>query len=144
MKSLKKLFTKKRDGNFGDILGTALCIVLLLTIMLALIQYMQLLYVKRDIDNIGREYLLLLEQQGELTPTDVANCKQKLQDMGFLTSPITIDFNNHTNTKVNYAQEVSIYIEIQALATEMRVNSAIPGFRSTYTFHTELYSIAKH
>jgi hypothetical protein len=69
----KNLIFRKHKGNLADMLGTGLCIIVLLTILMAMVHYMQVLYVKRDVANIGREYLLILEEKGELTPFFIQN-----------------------------------------------------------------------
>ena len=143
MKTKLKFLIKKHKGNLGDILGTGMCLVVLLIVLMAMVHYMQVLYVKRDVANIGREYLLILEEQGELTAADIDSCKNKIESMGFHTYTITFNGDNH---KKNYGQEVSIDIQITANRQEMRLsNLVIPGLSQTsYNLTSRLYSIAKH
>lgn len=139
----KNLIFRKHKGNLADMLGTGLCIIVLLTILMAMVHYMQVLYVKRDVANIGREYLLILEEKGELTPADIQNCKDKIESMGFHTYTITYNGDNH---KKIYGQEVSIDIVITASRQEMKLTALVlPGLsQSSYTLTSKLYSIAKH
>ena len=140
---IRRLLLSRHEGNIADILGTSLCLIILLTVLLTTIQYMRILNIKRAVENTGREYLLYLEEQGELKSNQLTDLRTKLTGMGFADSSIEVTYNEN-NTRKGYAQEVSLQIHINATRHEMGL-SPVAGFvRDRYVINCRLCSIAKH
>lgn len=137
---MKKFILSKHKGNVGDILGTTLCIFIMLTLLTVSIQYMKILTVKRQVDEIAREAVLILETQGNLTATDISDLSQQLEGIGFRHYTLTY---NDTNEDRSYGDKVVIDININATASEMGLVSAAGLIRNNYNFNIHLVSVCK-
>lgn len=138
-----KVITKKRKGNVADLIGTAICLLFLLVVVLSSVHFYKILEVKREISVITRGYSLLLEEHGELTTTEVTEMKNRisaLSDSGF--SNITVTYND-TNTKRNHGQEVSLLVEVVATRKELGLSKVYDYIKDSYTFKERLYSTSK-
>lgn len=133
----------KSKGNAGDILGTGFCLTLILIVLWAGIQYMQLLMIKRDVENVGREFVLLLEQNGELTDENKEKLDTRISGIFPSSQSITYTYNED-NTKRGYGEEVSLYLKIVVSSSDLRLRSVNAIFKNSYTFETKQYSTAKH
>ncbi len=140
---MKKLLLRKSKGDLGDILGTTLCLFLILMTLWASIQFIQLMMIRRSVDNVGREFVLLLEQQGELTSADMAKVTERVKEI-FPDNPSIAVTYNETNTKKGYGEEVSFELVVTVNASDLDIASISGVFKDTYVFRTKQYSTAKH
>ena len=130
----------KRQGNAGDIIGTSLCLLTILIVLITTVHFIKILECKRMINNQAREYLLILEEKGQLTTTEVGNLTSSINDMGF--SNVTVTYNG-TNTRVNYGQQVSISVVVNATWRELGLSKVYGFIKDNYVIAVKLYSTAK-
>ena len=140
---MKKLLLRKSKGNMGDILGTTFCLFLILITLWASIQFIQLMMIRRSVDDVGREFILLLEQKGELDSADRAKLDTRIREL-FPNNPDIAVTYNETNVKKGYGQEVSLEIRVTVGASDLDIMRMGGVFKETYTFTTKQYSTAKH
>lgn len=138
----KTLVFRKHKGNIGDILGTTLCLVCLMTVLVVSIQYTQLMELQRSVERIGRTAILLLEEQGELTASDKALLTSKV-NAEIPDASVSITYNT-SNRKVGYGEYVSFDMVVTCSADSLKLAGANGIFKDTYTFKTSQTSIAKH
>ena len=131
----------KHKGNLGDILGTGMCIVIMLMLLTVSIQYMQVLTIKRNVEQVSRQALLMLETSGELKTADKTALGNQLRDMGFTNYTITFNTNN---TKKAYGETVSVVITARGTPANLGLVKAVGIIKDNYEFKTTLYSIAKY
>ena len=137
---MKNLISSKHKGSLGDILGTAMCIVIMLTLLTVSIQYMKILTVRRNIEALARGYLLVLETTGELSAPHEDELSDSLRSMGF--SNFTITYND-SNVARTFGEMVSLDIDIRAAAAELGLTRAAGFVRDSYDFKIHLVSISK-
>jgi hypothetical protein len=139
---LIKAFVRKREnGNaVGDIVGSAICLMAILGVMIVSLHFLKILEAKRQVNILARDYLLVLEEQGELTSANQSQLQSRLNAMGF--SHVTITYNG-SNTKKNHGEEVSIEISISATPAELGISPIWGLISSTYTLHSKMYSTSK-
>lgn len=133
---------KKHDGNLGDLLATATCLLVLLMVFITSVHFIKIMECKRYVNNYARDYLLILEEEGTLTNAQVGNLKKQIADMGFSESNITVVFNEN-NTKVGYGKEVSLEISVTADWQELGLSKVYDFIGDNYVFSTKLYSTSK-
>ncbi|MCR5431052.1 MAG: hypothetical protein K6E95_00675 [Lachnospiraceae bacterium] len=137
-----RLLYRKYKGSIGDILGTAMCMVLLMTILVVTIQYTQILSLSRSVERIGRTAILLLEEQGELTSSDRTLITNKIREQ-FPNAVIDIRYNG-TNRKVGYGEYVNFDLTVTCDSADLDISGIDGLFGDVQTFHTSQDSIAKH
>lgn len=130
----------KRNGNIGDILGTSICIFFFLTIFIISVHFIKLLDVKRNVDALTRQYLLVLEEQGELSTSDIAALRESIEKMGFSTYSIRY---NETNVKQSYGKKVSMEVLIEASIEELGISNLFSLFTDMIPFASRLESVSK-
>ena len=140
-KKIRNMFIGKHKG-FSDILGSLICIVAMITVIIIGVYFFRLLEIKKDVNAQARSAMLILEQQGELTSDDVNNIKSLIMKLGFDESNITVTFNGD-NTKAEYGEEVSIYVKATATYEELGISKIFGIFASEYSPTAKLYSISK-
>ena len=135
---MKTLLLRRHKGSgLGDILGTGMCIVILLTLLTVSIQYMKVLTVKRGIENLARDAILILETTGQLHNVDQLG--EQIADMGFHDYAITF---NEDNSAKHFGEDISVEIVVRATAAELGPLSVL-GLGPSYTFRSRLISICK-
>lgn len=137
---MKKLTKKKKDlgksqGNFADILGTSLCLFFMLVVLITVVRFYRMLELKRQVDSLARDYILTLEEKGELTSSDLAQLNDTLSKAGFYNCEIVF---NETNVKVNHGKEVSLKITVHT-----NIQLGVIGSDNAKTITTELFSTSK-
>lgn len=137
---MKKNFIREREGNAGDILATSICLLTLLVVLITTVHYVKIMELKRIINNYAREYVLILEENGELTSTEVQELKSKITSLGF--SHVDIAYND-TNTKVDYGKQVSLYVGVTASYQELGLSKVYSYIKDTYDVSIKLFSTSK-
>ncbi len=141
---LQKIFKRTHKGSgFGDLLGTMVCIVALMVVLISMVHFYKVLEIKRNINSYARSSLLTLEQEGELSQDDIDEITQKLVKIGFNSSDIKITYNND-NSAATYGKEVTISVEVKATYKELGFSayfSRIIG--ETFNYKTTYTSISK-
>ncbi len=132
---MKNLMLKRHKGSgFVDLLGTGMCMIILLALLTVSIQYMKVLTVQRDIENIGRQAILRLETTGNLKASDINELKGMIEAMGY--TDYTIVFNSD-NTAKHFGDSISISIVVRAAASELHAMGI------SHTFNVYMVSICK-
>lgn len=149
-KKVHDFFSRKSKGEgITDILGTMMCILALLFIMCAFINYVKILELKRNINGIVRDNILILETNGELTLSDVDNIYTELNRLNISDDKITLTVNeisaNRTsvpNNKVLFGNEVKLSVEVNMTRREIGLMRVI-GTSESYKFVSEKISTSK-
>ncbi|WP_027431977.1 DUF4320 family protein [Lachnospira multipara] len=138
------MFKKTHKGSgFGDMLGTLVCIVALMLIVVSMVYFFKILEVKRNINTYARSSLLVLEQQGSLNETDIEEISNKLTNLGIDRNNIVITYNND-NTTAQYGEEVIITIEVNATYEELGLSPYVSELiGKNFKYKTEYASISK-
>ena len=140
---IKKILKKKHKGSgFGDVLATCICLVLIMTVIMAGTYFFKLMEIKKNINAEVRAGMLILEQNGELTDENINGIKASLVDMGFNVNNINISFNEGNN-KAAYGEEVQITVEATATYKELGISRMSGLLKSEYKYKTTLHSISK-
>ena len=129
-----------RDGNMADLIGTAICLLFILVIVITSVHFYKMLVVKRNIDNVARGYLLTMEEQGELTDSDISNLKTEIGQMGFSD----IEVNNNNGVKSDHGERIVLGVTVRATRQELGLSKVYDYIKDTYTFETTLYSTSKN
>lgn len=121
MNNAVKIVKSKSRGDVGDIIGSALCIFFFLAIFSVSVHYVKILTVKQNVDALAREYILIEEQEGFLTTTDISDIQSSLNNMGF--SNYTISCNGFGYPKANYGEKVNIDIVVNTNPHELQISN---------------------
>lgn len=121
MNNAVKIVKSKSRGDVGDIIGSALCIFFFLAIFSVSVHYVKILTAKQNVDALAREYILIEEQEGFLTATDISDIQSSLNNMGF--SNYTISCNGFGYPKANYGEKVNIDIVVNTNPHELQISN---------------------
>ncbi|MCM1045762.1 MAG: hypothetical protein NC417_09640 [Candidatus Gastranaerophilales bacterium] len=98
---------EKREGNVGDLMITAICLLAMTVILLAYMDSADLIQRKAEVGQLARKYILRMETVGYLTAEDQTALTQELVDIGVTE----IDYAGTTVGQVTYG--CSIVLKIQ-------------------------------
>lgn len=121
MNNAVKIVKSKSRGDVGDIIGSALCIFFFLAIFSVSVHYVKILTAKQNVDALAREYILIEEQEGFLTTTDISDIQSSLNNMGF--SNFTISCNGFGYPKASYGEKVNIDIVVNTNPHELQISN---------------------
>ena len=136
----KNWLLSTNKGNIGDILGTSICLFFFIAIFILAVHFVRILDVKRTVDAKARQYLLILEEKGELDTTDLNDLATDFDNMGFHNYTVTY---NDTNVKKQYGERVSIEIVVNASIEELGISHIFNLFADEMPFASRLESISK-
>ena len=140
---MKKILLKKSKGSgMGDILATCMCLVIIMTAIVAGVYFFKFMEIKKNINSEARAGILILEQSGGLTDKNIDSMKASVSKLGFKEDNIKILYNND-NTVAGYGEEVKITIEAVASNEELGIPKILSFFKKEHKIKTELHSIAK-
>lgn len=114
----------RRQGNVGNLMITGICILAMVTVMLAYVNNVSLLQQKDAVGQLARKYILRMEVIGYLTAEDGALLTEELEELGVEE----IDYDTTTRTPVTYGE--TIVLEIRGKLegkydfTEKRISTA--------------------
>lgn len=131
---------KKHSGFVEQILSTAVCLLLLFTVLASIVNFCALLDVKRGIASAVRGSMLLYES-GETKQNVTNDLKAKLNAKGFSNSEITITLT--PSSEPSYMDEISITVTINTTAQNLKLAKVQSLFRRNYEFKTKQTSISK-
>lgn len=140
---------RKKDGSMTDLLGASICLLCLMVVMVCLINFSAMVDYKREINSVTRSALLLLEQQGELTKTDVNAFTTGLNGLfdGNPTIKLTVNGSplkaDGSSVKMYNGNEVSVKVEISATTEQLGLTKVWGIFKDEYAIVTELHSVSK-
>lgn len=96
----------KDDGNMGEIYSTLICILALITLMMAFLDCMSLVNCKTAVGQIARNYILRMETVGYLNKADEELLKKELAESGVSE----VNLSGTTTKQVNYGSEITLHI----------------------------------
>ena len=102
---------KKEKGNMIDNMASILVMIMIFVMITAMVSYGRLVMIKLSVDNTVRNYLYISEQQGYLSPDDIANMTRQLA----VTLDIredAVDTSGTTITQVPYGDPVSVVVTV--------------------------------
>lgn len=96
---------KKEPGNIVDQMGSLFVMVFMLVMVLVLIAYSKMVQMRISIDNVVKEYLYQMEEEGCLTEEMQASMKEELRDLGvdYGSAGEAISFAGTSNLGTNQA-----------------------------------------
>lgn len=97
----------KQKGNIGELMATGICVLAMLTIMMAYMDCAELLERKENVGQIARKYILRMETVGYLTQADCTALTDELEENGVTE----IDYTGTTVQPVIYGQPITLKIE---------------------------------
>ena len=116
----------RQEGSIGDLLSALLCILTMITVMVAFLDCVALVNKKTIVGQTARNYVLKMETVGYLTESDEQALRAELAEQGITE----LDLDGTTRTPVTYGAEV-----------KLRITGRIGG---EYYFEEERVSTAKH
>lgn len=111
---MKNLFVHKKTtekGNIIDQLGSIIVMAFVFAMILAFAAYGKIVQAKLSINNIAKEYLYRMEQNGLMTSEDMAEMTEKLANEGITV--IENGFNGTTTEQVPYGEEVILICNVE-------------------------------
>jgi len=141
LSTFKRKLNSKNQGSMMDMVGTSLCILFILVVVITSIHFYKLLEVKRHLNDYARDYILILEEHGELTADEVSDLITRMNELGFNNVSVTY---NGDNSLSRHGEEVSIDIVIVTNPTELRISKVYDFILDNYTFSVHRASTAKH
>ena len=113
-----------QEGSIGDLLSVGLCILAMLTVMMAFMDCAALVHKKTIISQIARSYILRMETVGYLATAEEQELRAKLSAEGMKE----IDLTGTTLEEVGYGGEIVLKIrgkvEDGHIVEEKRVSTA--------------------
>ena len=137
---MKNLLLKKHLGNFGDILGSMVCIIMMLALLTSCINVVTVLSKKTELNRISRKALLQLEIQGELQSEQINELKKSIEEVNLKDVHIVI---NNGGPKASYGNEVSIKISATATGSDLGLFKSLNVWNRTFDFSTKYISTSK-
>lgn len=102
---MKKGYSRQH-GNVGELLTMGLCVLALTVVMLGYVENIQLIEKKAEIGQLARCYLLKMETNGYLTPSDYEMLTVELEELGMEQ----IDYEGSSLEAVGYGENVILQI----------------------------------
>ena len=106
----KKMADEKglwQEGSIGDLLSVGLCILAMLSVMMAFMDCASLVHKKTIISQLARTYILRMETVGYLTEADESELVARLSEQGMQD----IDLTGTTREVVGYGGEIVLKIK---------------------------------
>lgn len=103
---MERIFCKD-DGNMGEFCSTMICILALITLMMAFLDCMALVNCKTAVGQIARNYILRMETVGYLNKADEDLLKKELAECGVSE----VSLLGTTRKQVNYGSEIKLHIQ---------------------------------
>ena len=100
---------RKKKGSIDVSLMLVISIFILVTIFVSMVNYLQPVTMYMNINSKARKYILTMEREGGLSPSNLQNLKQELTDVGLDMSKVTITAT--PKGTVSYGDEVSLEIK---------------------------------
>ncbi len=72
----------KQKGNIEDLIGTGLCILAMVTVMMTFIHFVDLIHQKESVVQMSRRYILDMETVGYLTDASRTKLVDELEHLG--------------------------------------------------------------
>lgn len=98
---------KKQSGNIGDLLGTGLCMLAMLTLMMSCFAHMAILQKKVSMGQIARKYMLRMETVGYLEGQKETELRKELADLGITE----LSLEGTTTEPVSYGEVITLSIK---------------------------------
>lgn len=124
---MKNIICHKKEGFVENILVFMVAIVLLMAFLTVTLGAFSSISDKWQMRQAAREYLLLMETEGYLTPADQASLQTELESYGLYN----IDFTGTTVTEANYGDR--IYLRISGTYDVNVLDTAGAGIGHTTT-----------
>lgn len=121
-----KLCHLRQEGSVGDLLSALLCILTMITVMVAFLDCVALVNKKTIVGQTARNYVLKMETVGYLTDADEQALRTELAEQGITE----LNLDGTTRAPVTYGTEV-----------RLRITGRIGG---EHYFEEERVSTAKH
>lgn len=96
----------RRKGNVGDLLTTGICVLAMVTVMLACFECVELLNRKAEVSQLARKYILRMETVGCLLQEDCTVLTMELEALGVTD----IDYGGTTINAVSYGHPIALEI----------------------------------
>lgn len=139
---MKKKILKKHRGDVTEILATGIGLLMMLAVLTSAINSVVILNTKSESQRIARKYLLVLEQKGTLTGTQVDEINTALEELHL--SDIEIKINKGSLSTISYGNDVYLDIKAKLKSSDAGLYVSIPGIWSdTFECNVNLSSISK-
>lgn len=132
------------EGNVVDQLGSIIVMMFIFAMILAFAAYGNSVQKRLNIDNIAKQYLYAMEQNGFLSEDDQKSMSDKLADIGVTI----VNFDGTTDTQVAYGDEVILDcdVEFQNPLYSVFENGRVvnlPGFPATISYEIYISATSK-
>jgi hypothetical protein len=142
LKKVNRLFKKKHEGNFGDIIGSMLCFLFMFVVLTTCINSSKIMSLKTNVDRMARSSMLRLETKGELSDKEVQELYEKVLSLGF--ESVDIKVNEGSASKVLYGEPVTIQINGKTSGRYLNLYSSLKNkWDKDYNFGVKYESISK-
>ncbi len=137
------MMTKRDCGYVEKLLPVLMGMGIVFGLILLSGQFMKVLQIRSDVNQISRAYLLKMESKGYLTREDAANLERSLEKDGKITE---IDLAGSTILPAAYGEKIMLCIKGKI---KMELQIAIPLFYEewkewTVPIEVRMFSTAKH
>lgn len=120
---------EKKDGTHSSFVVMLVCFVASFIIILMMAYLTTDINRVQKVEQIGREYLLRMESDGYLTPSDQSALISDLQSLGYVSNiSVTAPMN-----EVGYGEKITLRIEYDLQVENMRVTDLFDASKETQT-----------
>lgn len=146
-----KIRNRMENGNIIDELGSIFVMIFIVALILVYTAYGRLTQERLAVNNIAKEYLYKMEEQGYLSPDDKINMENDLASEvdGITVAWDAVTQNVNPEQQVTYGDTVTLSFSVTfpnpLFMTFSRDESyvKIPGFSNTLTYPVSVSSTAK-
>ena len=131
---------KKNKGSVDGFITTGIMMLMLLIVLLVSVHFVKILTIKRELNQIGRDYLLRLEENGTLTTEEQNALKDELARHNITTYALTY---NKDNTRKVFGEQVSIEINMEATPEELGLSKVYSYIKDKIKFRVYYSSMMK-
>lgn len=119
---MKKILNKKSKGYINVMLAFIISLIFFFMIFVYTIEYTQPIVKYITLNQKVRKYILIMEKDGGLSPSNLNSLKTELVKSGFNESDLTI---NATMTPVDFGQEITLEVEYKFKKIEKTINGLL-------------------